>query len=143
MKKTLMFVFTAIMTLSFAGAASADVRPVKEHLVKFTLGKAAINAAGIQIVKTLPEQVLKGKKVMVMKSEWKLQRIVDRFADMLKTGEKVNGGRVVGMAYQNHSETWNITVRDGDRISIINISGTKEGSDLQLRSPMNAPIRKK
>lgn len=138
MKKSLTFLAVLVAMMSLSVMASAQDKPKVQDA--FGLGQKAVEVAGAKITKTSPAKPVEGKMVKVLESSWTVDKLRNRFMDMLKTGEDVDGGRVVGMAYLTHSKSWNISIRKGDLLTVVNFRTSGKGTEIRLRKPIEAPI---
>jgi hypothetical protein len=143
MRRVLMIACAFVASTLFAFSVTAEPKPLQKADPKdtFELGQKAFEVAGVKILKQSAAKAIEGKLVKEYESSWKIDKVRDKFLDMLKKGTDVDGGRVVGMAYQDLSKTWNVTVRKGDTIQVINVRSVPTGTVLGVRKALNAPIK--
>jgi len=107
---------------------------------RFDTSRKAVEAAGIKVLDAAPGKDTRGKEILVLKSTTKASDAVAAFRELYNNEKSVAGLKVVGMAHMVRTDTWNVTLRDGDTVRMVKIAPTKDGSKLLLRQPFSVPI---
>ena len=122
----------AALILTMAGAAFAADAPVR-----FQKGRKAFLAAGFQVKAERPAKDLSRRAVLAMESTAKVNDIVARFLQAHSDGEVLDGAKVVGLAHVVKGDIWNITIKNGDKVSVLSVTKDANGTKVLVRRPMD------
>jgi len=139
MRRLIGLLCVSVFVLGFASVAFAD------DTTRFQPARTAIEATGLKVLKAEPGKDFRGNAALVMQSEAKMKDVVERFKKLYLSGEKIGDKEtvVVGLAHVVHSDTWNITLRQGKDAVTFKVARDGEGSRLTVREPVIAKDRKK
>ncbi|MBM4354007.1 MAG: hypothetical protein FJ109_09480 [Deltaproteobacteria bacterium] len=129
----------AVLVLGFSFSAMAE----DGKRAKFEPARKAIEESGVRILDVSEGKDFRGKNALVLRTDMRSADLVDHFKTLYKSGKKINGARVVGLAHIVRDDSWNVTIRDGDVATTFKISKEKDGSRILVRKPLVAPIRGK
>jgi hypothetical protein len=136
MKKVLTMVLVAVFSLGLASAAFAGDGK------RFDPSRKAVEAAGIKVAKATTGKDARGKEALVLSSSTRAEDAVAAFKTAFRAEKPIAGLKVVGLSHMVRTDTWNVTLRDGDMVRLVKISRTKNGCNLLLRQPFSAPAGK-
>ncbi len=127
----------AVLGFSFSALAEDGKR------AKFEPARKAIEESGVKILDVSDGKDFRGKSALVLRTDMRSTDLVDHFKTLYKSGKKINGARVVGLAHIVRDDSWNVTIREGDVATTFKITKDNGGSRILLRKPLVAPIRGK
>jgi len=131
------FAVTAVLAFSMATTALAD------DTQRFQPARDAIEASGLKVLRADPGKDFRGKPALVLKTDKGMEEVVDHFKTLYRKREKIGTSEVVGMAHIVHSDTWNITLKEGKRSFTFKVAKEEDGSRMTIREPMSAATRKR
>ena len=138
MKKTLTIATTMLLALVLSMPATA-----RERKDRFEKSRRAIAEAGIDVSKATVVRDQRRGEMLQIKSRTDARKIVKRFRKLHQVGTRLNGARVVGLAHMTHSDSWNITLRIGNQLTVVNVKDTPRGSRLLVRKSMRIPVARR
>jgi hypothetical protein len=137
MRNLMTFAVTAILALGMATAALAD------DTQRFQPARDAIEASGLTVLKADPGKDFRGKPALVLKTDKRMEEVVEHFKTLYRKQEKFGTATVIGLAHIVHSDTWNVTLKEGKRSFTFKVSEEEDGARMTIREPMGAATRKR
>ena len=134
MRRMLALIVAVVMTVGFATLAVAEDRQKR-----FEPAQRAIEKAGFKIVETREGKDFRGDEARVLKTDAKVDDIVKTLLDIHKRGETLEGMKVVGLAHLVHNDTWNVTFREGEFVTVVKVSAAGEGAEFTVRLTRTVP----
>jgi translation initiation factor IF-1 len=134
MKTLTTIIFVAIFAFTATTAAmAADITKIPAQFLK---AKDSVKVSGITVTDFTPGQDTMGRTALIMNATEKMDTVVTRLLRAHTNGEVLNGATVAGMAHMPKNDQWNITLREGDKVTVLTVTATEKGSKLMLRNPM-------
>ena len=137
MRKLMTFAVATILVLGMATAALAD------DTQRFQPARDAIEASGLTVLQADAGKDFRGKPALVLKTDKRMDEVVEHFKTLYRKQEKIGTATVVGLAHIVHSDTWNVTLKEGKRSFTFKVAAEEDGSRLTIREPMGAATRKR
>lgn len=127
MKKLVTAVSMGALVLGVSTLAFAD------HGKKFQPARTFIETSGVQVIDAWLGKDFSGREALVLTSDMNVDEVVRHFKNLFLSGEKINGQRVVGIAHVVTNDTWNISIREGTKLTTFKVAKDKRGSRLTIR----------
>ena len=131
MKKLVTVVTAAVMVVGFASLVSAADK-------RFSTARSAVEAAGVDVTQAIPGKDFRGREALVLKSNTQAEAAVDTFMTLFKDYKKINGMKVAGIAHLTKTDSWNVTLRNGEVTQVIKVKRTPDGCEIVVRQPRKA-----
>lgn len=135
MKKLVTVFAAAIMVVGFASLASAADK-------RFSAARTAVESAGVDVTKAIPGKDFRGREALVLRSNTPAETAVDTFMALFKDFQKVNGMKVAGIAHLVKTDSWNVTLKDGNVTQVLKIKRADNGCEIVVRQARKAPVAK-
>jgi hypothetical protein len=134
--------FFAMMTAVVALVGfSASV--LAEDTIRFKPARDAIEVSGLKIVKEETGKDFRGNPALILKTDKRMKDVVEMYKKLYREQTKIGTATVVGLAHVVHSDSWNITLKEGNSSVTFKVREEDNGSNITIREPMTAPKRRK
>ncbi len=137
MRRLSSILMVAVLVLGFSSVAFAD------DTQRFQPARDAIEASGVKVLNAETGKDFRGKPALVLKTDMRMKEVVEHFRTLYRKQEKIGNATVVGMAHIVHSDTWNITLKEGKRSFTFKVADQDDGAKLTIREPAGADTRKR
>ena len=94
----------------------------------------------MDVIKAVPGKDFRGREALVLRSNTQAEAAVDTFMALLKDYKKINGMKVAGIAHLTKTDSWNVTLRNGDVTQVIKVKKADNGCEIVVRQPRKAPL---
>ncbi len=136
MKKLTTFSIAVMMMVAMTSTVLAD------DTQRFQPARDAIEASGLTVLAAEAGKDFRGKPALVLTTDKRMEEVVEHLKTLYRKQEKFGEATVVGLAHIVHSDTWNITLKEGKRAFTFKVAEEKTGARLTIREPMGAATRK-
>jgi len=131
MRKLVTVVSIAAMVFGMASLAAA------EDGNRFERARKIIETSGVRVLDAVPGKDFRGAEALVLSSDMKVDEVVKHFKTLYLSGEKIDDTRVVGIAHVVKGDTWNISLRKGNKLTTFKVAGSGDGSTLTIRKTVS------
>lgn len=136
MRSLMTLVVTTMLVFGLAASALA------EDSQRFQPARDAIEASGLKVLRADAGKDFRGKPALVLKTDKGMEEVVEHFKTIYRKQEKIGTATVVGLAHIVHSDTWNVTLKEGKRSFTFKVAAEEDGARMTIREPMGAASRK-